>query len=446
VNPFWINGFLIAALSLASGSAGAMAQAADRPEAASQPPKCPHQFAPNQCGLCNPAQDQAGGERESTDSAPRWRRGPSPNCTNGESIVRLASAEIAQTAGLEFVEVKSAPLERAVERNVELDYNANRYARLASRVPGAVVQVAKDLGEPVSKGDVLVVVESADLGAAKADLLQAAEMLKLWRSNAARERSLVEKGIGVEREALEAETKAAEAMIEVNKARQQLRILGLSAEQIQAVEQDGESSSLLAVRAPFDGLVVERAAVQGEVVDATRTLVSISDTKTMWAMVDLLESDFSLVQVGQRAAVRFDGLPGKVFAGRITWISTQINEKTRTVKGRIELENQEGLLRAHMFGKAAISLEDRASAVTVPKQAVQWEGCCNVAFVKMDDSGLAFRAARLSLGFDTGAEYEVIDGLNAGEIVVAQGSFILKNEMLKSAIGAGCCEVEHLKK
>ncbi len=376
----------------------------------------------------------------------RWRREPSPTCSTSSTTVTLASPEIVRAVGLEYAQIKSEPLARAVERNAVVAYNANRYARLSSRAPGVVAEVLKDLGERVGKGEVLAVVDSTELGSTKADLLLAVETAGLWEANAKRERSLVEKGIGVEREALEAETRAAESRIEVNRVRQRLRNLGLSKEQIDAVEKDGDTSSLLPIVASFDAVIVERSAVIGEVVEPSKPLVAIADTSVMWAMVDLMESDLVVVRSGQQATVTIDGLPGESFAGPITWISTQLDPRTRTVKARAELGNESGLLRAHMFGRARITAAGDRQVVTVPKEAVQWEGCCNIAFVRADAEGRVFHPARLTLAFDAGDRYEVVDGLKAGDLVVTGGSFILKNEILKSAVGAGCCEVGYLDK
>lgn len=406
-----------------------------------------HDTPESQCATCNPASARATNTRaEAAGAELRWQREPSLGCTTSATVVTLASPEIARTVGLEYAQVQAAPLARVVERNAELAYNANRYARLSSRAAGVLAEVKKDLGEGVKKGDVLAVVDSTDLGAAKSDLLQALEMVKLWETNAARERALVEKGVGVEREALEAETRAAESRIAVNRARQRLRNLGLSKEPIATVERDGDTSSLLELVASFDGMVVERAAVMGEIVEPSRPLLAIADTGTMWALVDLSESDLAVVRTGQQASITVDGLPGKSFSGKLTWISTQVDPKTRTLKARVELDNGEGLLRANMFGRARINAGDSRQAVTIPKDAVQWEGCCNIAFVKSDASGTTFTPARLVLAYDAGDRYEVTGGLSPGDTIVTRGSYILKNEILKNAVGAGCCEVDHLKK
>lgn len=376
----------------------------------------------------------------------RWQREPSTSCTTSEKVVTLGSKEVVRTVGLEFAEVRAQPLARTVERNAELAYNATRYARLSSRASGVVVEVVKDLGEAVKKGEVLAIVESPDLGAAKSDLLQAIATVGLWEANEARERALLARGVGLEREALEAGTKAAEARIAANRARQRLRTLGLTSEQIVAAQKGEDAASMLSLVAPFDGTIVERAVVIGEVVEPGRLVVAVADTGTMWAMVDLAEEDLAVVQTGQEAAVTVDGLPGRTFAGRLTWISTQVDPRTRTIKARVHLDNGQGLLRANMFGRARISAGESRSAMTVPKEAVQWEGCCNIAFVRADAESTTFRPARLVLGFDAGDRYEVVSGLKAGDAVVTRGSQVLKNEILKDSVGAGCCEVDHLKK
>lgn len=406
-----------------------------------------HDTPESQCLACNPDSRKAAAERaQSAGTELRWQREPTPGCATSDTVITLASPAVVAAVAFEFVTVQTGPQGRTIERVAELAYNANRYARLSSRAGGVVAEVKKDLGEKVKKGDVLAIVDSTDLGAAKSDLLQALQTVKLWEANAVRERALVDKGVGIEREALEAETKAAENRIAVNRSRQRLRNLGMSKEQVESVEKDADTSSLLEVLSPFDGVVVERAAVMGEVIEPGKPVLSVADTGVMWAIVDFAESDVALLKTGQEGAVSVDGLPGRSFVGRLTWISTQVDPKTRTLKARVELDNGQGLLRANMFGRARVKVGDNRDAVTVPKTAVQWEGCCNVAFVRTDAAGTMFRPARLTLAYDAGDSYEVLGGLKAGEAVVTRGSYILKNEILKDAVGAGCCEVEHLKK
>ncbi len=376
----------------------------------------------------------------------RWQRGPEAGCTKATTPVVLSSVETMQAVGFKHVVVRAESSARILERNAEVEYNGNRFARISSRASGVIAEVIRDLGEDVVKGEVLAIVDSPELGASKAELLQAIETVGLWEANAKRERDLVNKGAGIEREALEAETRLAESRILLNKGRQRLRNFGLSQDQIDAVERDRETSSLLSIVAPFDGMIVERSAVLGEIISPGTPFMSVSDTSTMWVMVDLAEADLALVHKGLKAAFVADGLPDATFDGHITWISMQLDPTTRTLKAKVEVDNQDGRLRANMFGRVRIASVDGRSMITIPKEAVQWEGCCNIAFLHNDPKSAVFQPVALVLGYDTGGRYEVLKGLRDGDVVVTSGSFILKNEMLKDSVGAGCCEVDHLSK
>jgi cobalt-zinc-cadmium efflux system membrane fusion protein len=110
------------------------------------------------------------------------------------------------------------------------------------------------------------------------------------------------------------------------------------------------------------------------------------------------------------------------------------------LQARAALDNAHGHLRAHMFANASIAVRDRVAALVVPTSAVQWEGCCNVVFVKR--SNTEYEPRKVHLGITTGTVYEVLSGVREGEEIVTQGSFLLKTEILKGSIGAGCCEVD----
>jgi cobalt-zinc-cadmium efflux system membrane fusion protein len=250
----------------------------------------------------------------------------------------------------------------------------------------------------------------------------------------------LERHVATERDILEAETKLAESRITLSRARQRLQNLGLTDIEIHEVARRRDTSSLLAMTSPFAGIVVERTAVMGEVVNTSKVLFAIGDTSKMWAMLDVYEADFRKVRLRQPVVLTVEGLRGEAFGGRITWISSHVDRRTKTLKVRAEIANPEGLLRAGMFGKAVITIHDKESLLVVPKAAVQWDGCCNIVFVKHSDT--LFKPRKVQLGYETDAFYTVEGGLKPHEVVVTTGSFLLKTEILKGSIGAGCCEVE----
>jgi len=377
-----------------------------------------------------------------TVETPRYRRPSSLACSTDASIVRFAGAEVAERVGLRTEEVQRAKLRRTLEAPATVEYDSRAHARLAPRAAGTIVEVRHDFGAAVEAGETLVVLDCADLGMAKADLLQALARVELWERNSERERGLLEKSLATERDALEAETLLAESRIALAAAERRLANLGLTSEEIDEVKANEDTSSQLAVRAPFAGTVVGLEAVLGELASEGTPIVSVADTSRMWVILDVDQADVRFVEVGRPVLLSVEGWEGETHGGRVTWISSEVDPHTRNVKVRAEFENPEGHLRARSFATGRVVTRDDQEAVFVPKAAVQWEGCCNVAFERT--SSTEFVPRKLRLGYDAGEHYEVLEGLSGGETVVTQGSFILKTELQKGSIGAGCCEVDHL--
>jgi cobalt-zinc-cadmium efflux system membrane fusion protein len=370
----------------------------------------------------------------------RAARPPAESCTTAFTTVRLDSAQVARRAGLRVEPVRVETVEETVACNAEVAFAGDRYARLASRAAGTVAEVTADWGDRVEPGDVLAIIDSSELGSARAAYLQGRSLVDLWEKNQAREQALLEKNVATEKDVVEAETRLVESRVALSSARQRLRNLGLSDDDIDAVAATDDTSSRLPLRAPFGGIVVERDAVPGEVVSTSRTLFAIADPRTMWVMLDVSERDVPHLAAGQAVSITVDAMPDRGFDGVLTWISAAVDPATRTIQARVEVENPEGMLRAHMFGRAEIRVRTIEDAVLVPASAVQWDGCCNVVFVRHSDT--IYQPYRVTLGSKHDGHFVVEAGLPAGESVVTQGSFLLKTEILKGNIGAGCCEVD----
>jgi cobalt-zinc-cadmium efflux system membrane fusion protein len=195
------------------------------------------------------------------------------------------------------------------------------------------------------------------------------------------------------------------------------------------------------VVAPRDGLVVTRDVVAGEVVDPSRTLFTVVDVGRVWLLLDVPTEHVPTVQLGQNVRFRPDGCPDE-HTGRITWKSTAVDRETRTVKVRAELPNDDGHLLNETFGTGQIVLREEPDAIVVPSEAVHWEGCCHVAFVRdrnflKKDAFKVFHTRMVRPGVTNGDTTEMIAGLLPGEVVVTKGSGVLRAELLKGNLGAG---------
>jgi cobalt-zinc-cadmium efflux system membrane fusion protein len=231
------------------------------------------------------------------------------------------------------------------------------------------------------------------------------------------------------------------AKSEMDAVERELRILGLNDSQLAAIgSESGVALSRYELHSPAAGRIVERRAVVGEVVEQRDALYTVADLSTMWVMMDLREHDLMLVRVGLPVLFTVDGLPGHAFDGTVSWISNTVDDRTRTVKVRANFPNKSGLLRANMFGLARIIVHDNDQVVSIPSEAVQTDGCCQLVFVKQDET--LFAPRKVSLGASANGHVEILAGLTPGESVVTVGSFLMKTEILKSNIGAGCCDVK----
>jgi len=409
-----------------------------------------HDRPESQCYICNPELDPDAQSPATNETAaattidertlPQSLKRPTAGCTSDDLVVRLASAEIAHAAGFETIAVEQRTLQRRIACNAVVAYDGNRLARLASRVPGAVAEVHRDLGQKVERGDPLVTVRASQLGSAKADYHQAQASLRLRERNHQRAVELLGHGATSQRAVLEAENRVEESRIEESRARQELLSLGVDESRLAAIASGGDNDAGLELLAPFSGVVIGRDAVVGEVVDPSHTLISLADVSRMWVELDLEESAAGALVVGQPVELRADGLRGLVFTGTVIWVGYEVDPRTRLLRARAEVDNPEGLLKANMFARAEILVGSDQPVLVVPVETVQWDGCCNLVFERQSDT--VFVPRKVHLGPAVDGVHEVYAGISGGVQIVTTGSYLLKTEILKGNLGAGCCETQ----
>jgi membrane fusion protein, heavy metal efflux system len=161
--------------------------------------------------------------------------------------------------------------------------------------------------------------------------------------------------------------------------------------------------------------------------------MTVTDLSTVWVQADVYEKDIHSVREGQPAEVVVSSYPDRIFTGRITYVSDVLEPSTRTAKVRVEVPNQQNLLKLEMFATVRIPTPATRSALAIPANAVQNVDGTTVAFVKA--AGDRFEKRPLRLGQRSGDWVEVTDGLKAGDTVVTEGSFLLKSEAKKSELG-----------
>ena len=386
-------------------------------------------------------------------------------CKNPGRRIQFASMEAAAKAGVDVEPVMRSSVTESVLATGEIRYDETRVAQLASKAAGTVWRVEKQVGDQVRKGELLAIVDAIDVGRAKADLMSALAQEDLAKKVHERLKNLATQGVTAGRQAQEAETEYSKAHIRVLGASQTLinfglpisveqvhdipadqlarsiRFLGLPRSLTSKLDPDTTSSNLLPVTAPFDGVVVSRRVVPGEVVDTSKMLFEVADTSRMWLMLNIPLEDAAYVAAGQKIVFRPDGGPAEV-TGTVEWKSTSSDQQTRTLMIRASLDNAEGQLLNEAFGSGQVILRDEPDAIVIPNEAVQWDGSCSVVFVRdkawfEEKSPKLFYTRSVRLGAKTGEVTEVIAGVLPGEVIATVGSDVLRAQLLKNNLGAG---------
>ncbi len=189
----------------------------------------------------------------------------------------------------------------------------------------------------------------------------------------------------------------------------------------------------LELKAPIDGVIIERNATVGELVDKGREVFTISDPTRLWAIAEIKERDIAAVKVGQEATFTVLPYPQELFRGKVILVGNQVEAASRTLEVRIAVDNADGRLKPGMFADVGIVTTILDNVLLIPDSALQTDGDSQIVFVALD--GNKFEKRVVKLGEEQQGRVQVLAGLKAGEQIATEGSFILKSEMLKGELG-----------
>jgi membrane fusion protein, copper/silver efflux system len=375
----------------------------------------------------------------------------------GERVLKLSASAVS------LADIMTVPVtRRAVEARLRLvgkvDYDETRVRTITSWVPGRLDRLFVDYtGIPVRKGDHLVLIYSPDLLTAQTEVLQALRASK-------------------ELGASEFESVRGTAGRMLEAAREKLRLLGLSVEQIGQIEARGTAEDRVVIRAPIGGIVVHKNAVEGMYVQTGTRIYTIADLSRVWVKLEAYETDLPWLRYGQEVEFTTGASSGRTYSGRIAFIDPVLDERTRTVKVRINVSNEDGSLKPGMFVRAVVrpriaeggrvldlDLAGKWMCPMHPEEVHDAEGACGLCgmpLVKAETLGYTsgetdgelplvipataplvtgtraivyvrrpdveeptFEGREITLGLRAGDHYIVLAGLTEGERVVARGAF-----------------------
>lgn len=189
----------------------------------------------------------------------------------------------------------------------------------------------------------------------------------------------------------------------------------------------------LELKAPIDGVIIERKSTVGELVDKVSAIYTISDPADLWVIAEVKERDIAAVKIGQDATFKVLAYPGEEFHGKVVRLGNQIEADSRTLEVRIETDNADGKLKAGMFADVEITTTIMKDIIVIPDTALQSDGDQQVVFVVIGEN--KFEKRVVTLGMEQRGHVQILDGLKVGDQIVTEGSFILKSELLKGELG-----------
>ena len=359
--------------------------------------------------------------------------------------MRLTPAAISE-AGITTWKVQPVDLEHMLVLTGSVDYDENRLLQLAANVKGRAAAIRVDLGARVRKGDPILEVESVELGRAREELLRELSGLRVSARAYERAKTLVEaKAISAgEFQAREGDYLAKKAAAEA--AERALHLYGVDDEEIAALRglgRVGRRRSLpgttrprLILRAPFDGRVIDRKVTPGSLFEALQPLVTVADLSSVWVFLQAYEKDLALLHEGVTVTIRTEAFPQDTFEGRVDFLGSVVDKATRTARVRATVGNRAEKLRPGMFVKAQVHVpkpEAEAKAtVAVPQAALQTLEGRTTVFVQTEPG--VFVRHFVETGHTFEGFTEILSGVKPGDLIVSEGSFVLKSEFAKASL------------
>jgi multidrug efflux pump subunit AcrA (membrane-fusion protein) len=319
-----------------------------------------------------------------------------------ENSLRISEIKIERVERRKFSEL--------IRANGEVTFNPKSMASITTLFSGIVREVFVFEGDRVRKGEKMAGIFSKEFLSAQSDFLL---ILKRYKR-------AVEKGN---------EEDIAQSLQMLNSAKQKLRIFGLEDEDINELSEKGEVNPTLYLKSPLNGKVIESNAFLGGSFSEGTTLFKIAEVENLWVNVNLYEKDFKKIELGSPATLKLSSMPEREFKGIFKSIGDVLSKETRTVKGRVEIRDQTGILKPGMLVEVYIKGNKSEEVLSIPESAVRKIEGKDFVFVSVGRNSFELREVELGRSFD--GFREVLNGLREGELIVSEGSFLLKSHALK---------------
>jgi len=317
-------------------------------------------------------------------------------------------ATVVQNIGVRTTEARLTSLSRNIRTIGRVTFDEQRVARLHPKYDGWVETLFADkTGDPVKEGSMLASIYSPQLVATQEEYILALNSVDMLKDSPFPD---VRNG--------------AESLL--RSAHERLKLFDVPEHQIRKLETERKVMKGMHIHSPFDGIVMNIGARDGQRVTPETELYMIADLTHVWVIVDLYEDDLPWVRVGDTAAMKVAGIPGRTFTGKVTYIYPYLEAKTRTNKIRLEFDNPELALKPDMFANVDVKASRQVNAVVVPSEAIVRTGEQEQVFIQR--AAGQFEPRKVIIGVASDGQTQIIKGVEAGEIVVTSSQFLIDSE------------------
>ncbi len=371
-------------------------------------------------------------------------------CRYEVGVVKLDASLLKRESGGGLVRTQSVAKTVAtvsLPATGEVALNENAAVHISPRIAGIIDSVSADIGARVKAGDTLLTLASVELGKAMAEYERNRTLTELSERILTREAKLREQKVGSEQDVIEAQMTFEQHRTDLKASEQTLHVLGLTEDDLAGMREPphGVGAGRLPVRAPVSGTIIEKHAVAGEMAEPGKDLMLLSDLTTVWVWANVHSRDLARLLAAERhgpvaVEIVVAAFPDRQFKGALDYVGATMNEQTRTVKVRATVRNADLELRPGMFCEVAIALGNGQAEefLAVPRAAVLADEGQSFVFKHWNDD--CFVRQDVRRGRDLFGMVEILEGLKAGETVATEGAFLLKSDVLREKMGAGCAD------
>lgn len=326
---------------------------------------------------------------------------------------------------IKLVKVGEAEIREVLRIPGSIQVDEQRIARIGAPVTGRVVDIDAVLGQSVKRGETLATLNSTELAQNQLVYIKALQQIDLHSKAVERARILLESDVISKAELQRRESELSGAQAELSAANDQLQVLGMSPQSIAKLSKSSQMRSISSVTSRITGTVINRQINLGQVVQPADELFVVADLSRVWAVAEVPEREIDLIEKGQEVDIEIPALDTKPIKGKLIYIGDVVNPQTRTVTVRSELNNAKAAIKPDMLVSMLVQSKP-TSKLSVPVQAIVREEDKDHVFVQIAPN--KYRLREVTVGDDYHGMVAIVNGIEAGEVVVGEGAFHLNNE------------------